>query len=69
MFQVIEYNVKKDAYTDWPKKQVLQKLQESSYHPITSVAYCGDELILSDESCLYIFDRTEQLVSMIDIIA
>lgn len=58
--KIIEYNMKRKAYTNWCKKQILQQLQEASCHPIMSIVYIDDNLFLSDENYIYVFNKSKQ---------
>ncbi|CAL1290275.1 unnamed protein product [Larinioides sclopetarius] len=59
--KIIEYSLKKAAYSQWSKQQVLVEFQAATPHPVTSICFCSDKLFLQDENTLYVFDRKEEV--------
>lgn len=57
--KIVEYNLKKEAYSKWSKKQILLQLQEASFHPFTSIVCNPDKLYFQDENCIYIIKLEE----------
>ncbi|GBN68407.1 U3 small nucleolar RNA-associated protein 4 [Araneus ventricosus] len=59
--RIVEYSLKKSAYSKWSKQQVLLEFQTATPHPVTSICFCSDKLFLHDENTLYVFDRKEEV--------